>query len=284
MEQPYFSVQKRKRLNPIEFESPDGSRFVRIEGVPTYGIATIWDADILIWAASVLNDARARGQGVISPTLRTTPHALLKVLDRGISGRAYRELQAALLRLQSTSIFMSTRSSDRLVKVGFNWIDEWRIDEDPCSGRPRGVAITLSDRVFQSILAEKSLLTLDPEYLSLKGGIERALYRLVRKHAGWQRGGWLCRLEVLRNKIGSDSSAKEFGRMIRAIIQADQLPGYHVELVVTARGQPAVQCRLRGQAEHDEAVAIKQEHHERSLRNAERRRHAERVDRAMETR
>lgn len=284
MELPCFSVQKRKRLNPIEFESPDGSQFIRIEGIPTYGIATIWDADILIWAASVLNDARARGQGDVSPTLRTTPYELLKVLNRGASGRAYAELQAALLRLQSTSIFMSTRASGRLEKVGFNWIDGWRIEEDPCSGRPRGVAITLSDRVFQGILADKSLLTLDSEYLSLSGGIERALYRLARKHAGSQRQGWKCRLELLREKIGSESSAKEFGRMIRVIIKEDQLPEYRIESVILSSGQPGLHFYRREQAEHDRAVAIKQEHHERNLRIAERRRHADRVDRAMEKR
>ncbi|SFK48356.1 Replication initiator protein A [Sphingomonas sp. NFR04] len=279
-----LSVQKRKRVRPIQFESPDGSNSVRIEGIPTFGIATIWDADILIWAASMLNDARERGQGVVSPMLSTTPYELLKALGRGTGGKAYRELQAALVRLQSTSIFLSARASDRLVKIGFNWIDEWRVEEDPGSGRPLGVAITLSDRVFQSILAEKSLLTLDPAYLELSGGIELALYRVIRKHAGLQRGGWICRLELLRQKIGSESSAKEFGRMIREIVQADQLPGYQVELVCTASGQPALQCRLRGQAEHDAAVAIKQEHHERSLRIAERQRHMDRMDRAMEAR
>jgi plasmid replication initiation protein len=282
MEQPYFSVQKRKRIHPIEFESSDGLRAVRIEGIPSLGIATIWDADILIWAASIINDVRAKGGGNVSPTLRATPYDLLKAIGRDVSGKSYRELQAALSRLQSTSIFMSARSTDRLVKIGFNWIDEWRLDEDPCSGKPRGVAITLSDRVFQSILAENALLTVDPRYLSLSGGIERALYRVIRKHAGSQRSGWLCRLDLLRQKIGSESSPKEFGRIMRAIIKADKLPEYRINLVSTKSGQPALQCRLRGQAEHEESIAVRQEFLKRNLRNAERLHHAARVDRAME--
>src|SRR3546814_13147589 len=62
MERPFFSLQKRKRLKPIEYRSPDGEAWVKVEAMPAYGMATIWDADILIWAASVLN--RMKEQGV----------------------------------------------------------------------------------------------------------------------------------------------------------------------------------------------------------------------------
>ncbi|MEY4251077.1 MAG: hypothetical protein RJA87_2710, partial [Pseudomonadota bacterium] len=59
MERPFFSLQKRKRLKPIEYNSPDGEVWVKVEAVPAYGMATIWDADILIWAASTLNAMKA---------------------------------------------------------------------------------------------------------------------------------------------------------------------------------------------------------------------------------
>src|SRR3546814_13487909 len=55
MERPFFSLQKRKRLKPIEYRSPDGVAWVKVEAVPAYGMATIWEADILICAASVPN-------------------------------------------------------------------------------------------------------------------------------------------------------------------------------------------------------------------------------------
>ncbi|MGY6771431.1 replication initiator protein A, partial [Komagataeibacter sp. NFXK3] len=42
--------------------------------------------------------------------------------------------------------------------------------------------------------------------------LERALYRIARKHAGQQRGGWICRVEVLHEKTGSDAQPKEFNR------------------------------------------------------------------------
>ena len=61
MERPFFSLQKRKRVKPIEYTSPDGATWVKIEAIPAYGMATIWDADIIIWATSALNRMREQG-------------------------------------------------------------------------------------------------------------------------------------------------------------------------------------------------------------------------------
>ena len=61
MERPFFSLQKRKRVKPIEYTSPDGATWVKIEAIPAYGMATIWDADILIYCASMLADMARRG-------------------------------------------------------------------------------------------------------------------------------------------------------------------------------------------------------------------------------
>ena len=64
MERPFFSLAKTKRTSPIHYESGD----VRVEvfAVPEHGMATIWDADILIWAASQIVEAAnlAHGAGL----------------------------------------------------------------------------------------------------------------------------------------------------------------------------------------------------------------------------
>ena len=111
------------------------------------------------------------------------------------------------------------------------------------------MTLTLSDWVYEGIVNEKSLLTMHPDYFLLSGGLERALYRIARKHAGTQRGGWLCRVEVLRDKTGSDAQPKEFNRMLRRVIEADQLPDYTMETAETTDKSPAVLFRLRGEAE-----------------------------------
>ena len=50
MAYPFFSLGKSKRVKPIDFRA--GNVTIRVEGTQEHGIATIWDADILIWAAS----------------------------------------------------------------------------------------------------------------------------------------------------------------------------------------------------------------------------------------
>ena len=59
MAYPFFSLAKSKRLAPIDFRA--GAITIRVEAVPEHGMATIWDADVLIWAASQIVNARDAG-------------------------------------------------------------------------------------------------------------------------------------------------------------------------------------------------------------------------------
>src|SRR3546814_1133120 len=72
---PFFSLAKSRRTAPIDFRS--GSVTVQVVGADGHGIATIWDADVLIWAASQWMQARDVGL----PTSRrivTTPYEILR--------------------------------------------------------------------------------------------------------------------------------------------------------------------------------------------------------------
>src|SRR5690606_15268248 len=59
MAYPFFSLAKSHRLGPIGFAA--GNMATRVEAVAAHGMATIWDADILIWAASQIVEARDTG-------------------------------------------------------------------------------------------------------------------------------------------------------------------------------------------------------------------------------
>jgi len=255
---------------------------VRVQAIPDYGMATIWDADILIWAASTLNRMKQQGLNDLPRTLTTTPYDLLRAIKRSTGGRDYQELQAALLRLQTTSITTSIRATKRRQKAGFNWLDSWTFDTDADTEQPRGMTLTLSDWVYEGIVNEKSLLTMHPDYFLLSGGLERALYRIARKHVGSQQGGWLCRVEVLRDKTGSDAQPKEFNRMLRRVIEADQLPDYAMELAETTDRSPAVQFRRRGEAETLALAEKMRAEEERRARFDADRRRTEEVDARMD--
>ena len=59
MERPFFSLAKARRTTPILYEA--GGIRVEVYAVPEHGMATIWDADVLIWAASQIVEARDAG-------------------------------------------------------------------------------------------------------------------------------------------------------------------------------------------------------------------------------
>jgi plasmid replication initiation protein len=249
MERPFFSLSKRKRLKPIEYESPDGDVWVHVSGNPRFGIATIWDADILIWATSRLNQLRQSGANDIPRTIRTTSYDLLKAIRRDTGGKGYKELQAALERLQSTVIETSLRAPKRNKRAQFGWLDEWTLETDPNSGAPRGLTITLSNWVYEGLMAERSLLTLHPDYFTLAGGLERAIYRIARKHAGDQPEGWVCRVSLLHEKTGSESPLKQFAYLMKRIVAANDLPDYDLAFTTTKDRASAIRFVRRDAGE-----------------------------------
>ena len=261
MERPFFSLQKRKRLKPIEYRSGDGEVSVKVGAVPAYGMATIWDADILIWAASALNKLKADGRNDVPRSLKVTAYDLLRSIQRDTGGKGYADLKSALDRLTTTTIFTSIRAKKGRDRR-FSWLDGWEVEVDPITEKPIALKITLSDWVYEGIVNEKSVLTMHPDYFQLTGGLERAIYRIARKHAGDQDDGWTCRVTLLHEKTGSDSEPKEFGRMLRKIVEANELPEYDVAFTTTGDGSQAVRFirrsvveRVQIQAELDAEAA-----------------------------
>ena len=57
MAYPFFTLAKSNpRSRPIDFRA--GAVTIRVEAVPEHGMATIWDADVRIWAARQIVKAR----------------------------------------------------------------------------------------------------------------------------------------------------------------------------------------------------------------------------------
>ncbi len=223
---PFFSLAKSRRVKPIDFRMGDVS--IQVEATPEHGMATIWDADILIWAASQIVEARDRGRPT-SRLMATTPHAILTFIARGVSQRDYERLKAALDRLQSTTVATTIRQPLQRRRHRFSWINEWKERLDP-HGRPLGIEMILPDWFYAGVLDQALVLTIDRAYFDLTGGLERWLYRIVRKHGGRQRGGWSFDLAHLHLKSGVLSPRKQFAFALRDIVRRQPLPGYRLAL------------------------------------------------------
>ncbi|CAM5592546.1 Plasmid replication initiation protein OS=Sphingobium scionense OX=1404341 GN=GGQ90_004492 PE=4 SV=1 [Sphingobium scionense] len=222
MAYPFFSLSKSHRTAPIDFVAGDVS--IRVEAVPDHGMATIWDADILIWAASQIVEARDAGLRT-SRLMAATPYEILNFIGRGVGLRDYQRLKAALDRLQSTTIATSIRQPAEGRRHRFSWINEWQERTDR-NGRPAGIELIVPDWFYRAVLDDALVLTIDRAYFDLTGGLDRWLYRLVRKHGGKQRAGWRFDFRHLHQKSGSLSPFKRFAFELRDIIRRQPLPGY----------------------------------------------------------
>ncbi|RWH47163.1 MAG: replication protein [Mesorhizobium sp.] len=233
MAYPFFSLSKTHRVAPIDFCAGDIS--IRVEAVPDHGMATIWDADILIWAASQIIEARD-AQLRTSRLMAATPYEILTFVGRGTSLRDYQRLKAALDRLQSTTVCTSIRQPAEGRRHRFSWINEWQERTDR-QGRPAGIELIVPDWFYQAVLDDALVLTIDRAYFNLTGGIDRWLYRLVRKHGGRQQDGWRFDFRHLHQKSGSLSPFKRFAFELRDIIRRQPLPGYTLSLEVEIGGR-----------------------------------------------
>lgn len=232
MAYPFFSLAKSRRVVPIDFRA--GKIAIRVEAVPEHGMATIWDADVLIWAASQIVEARDGGLKT-SRLMAATPYEILTFVGRGTSVRDYDRLKAALDRLQSTTVMTSIRQSTDRRRHRFSWINEWKETAD-VHGRPRGLELILPDWFYAGVLDDALVLTIDRAYFDLTGGLERWLYRVVRKHGGSQKGGWSFDFVHLHAKSGSLSPLKHFAYDLREIVRRQTLPGYQLVIERGLRG------------------------------------------------
>jgi plasmid replication initiation protein len=227
MTYPFFSLAKSKRVVPIRFRS--GDIRVEVEGTVEHGIATIWDADILIWTTSQIVQARDAGLAT-SRRVAATPREILQFIRRGTSARDYERLKAALDRLQSTSVSTSIRQVTHRRLHRFSWINEWK-ELASKTGAPLGLELILPDWLYAAIVVPSRVLTIHPAYFDLTGGIERWLYRLVRKHVGSQPHGWRFDVPFLHRKSGSLARLSDFALDLRRIAERQALPGYHIGIV-----------------------------------------------------
>jgi plasmid replication initiation protein len=226
MERPFFSLSKNKRTTPIEYRV--GENYIRVTANEEHGLATIWDADILIWAASQLTEARERGLKT-SRFFRLSAYDLLKFIRRGTSGRDYERLKDAFRRLQSTSVETSIRQGKRKEHHQFSWLNEWKEVVDD-QGHSLGLEFVIPDWLYDGILNQRLILTIDPAYFDLTSGIERWLYRVVRKHGGKQKAGWSFTFRQLYEKSGSLARFSDFAIDLRKIGARQSIPEYWLSI------------------------------------------------------
>ena len=230
MEHPLFTLSTKPDTTAREYRS--GDTWLKISP-SNLGLATVHDRDILIYCISQCMARLNKGLKV-HRTLRFNAHDLLKVTNRQTSKEGYRLFSAALRRLQGTQIETNITTGGKEQWEVFSLIDSAKTIKETRDGRMQALEITLSNWVFNA-LHEKGgeILTISRDYFRLRKPLERRLYELARKCCG-QSAKWHFRVETLHKRTGSNSTLKEFRRMLKRIIEDNakhaHIPDYTFEL------------------------------------------------------
>lgn len=241
MEYPFLSLQK-KRTKPIEYRGK--GIYLSIDSDRRFSIATIWDWDLVIFAASHLNDAIEAGQQP-SPRIRFVPYDCLRQLGRSTGGKDYRELAQSIRRLRATLVITNIRGDDGAgEEQPFSWLMWYKIPKrytrsamtpeepegEPDPSRPWEIELPLW--LYNAILRQREILAVHPDYFKLTGGLERWLYRLARKAVPDKAEvpAIPFRMETLYERSGVIEPKRNFARRIRKMAENQPLPEYGLRI------------------------------------------------------
>ncbi|MCK9514243.1 MAG: replication initiator protein A [Pigmentiphaga sp.] len=249
-----FRLSKRdKRAGEmIRYDLPDG--FVEVTAGP-YGMASIWDYDLVLMMVSHLTEAMNRyreGRGE-KPGRTYRPHVsdILKFCRRGDGGKQSDEVENALDRLKGTTI-KSVRESPatngrraiREVKAE-GLISDYTVLSHTDTGKVASVEIEAPRWLYKEVTEGKrpDVLTVHPDYFLIDPGIGRFLYRLARRAAGKNEARWLFR--TIYERSGSAGEFKKFCFTVRKLIAANDLPEYDLA-EESGQAGPLLVMRYRG--------------------------------------
>jgi len=226
MNRPFFALSDKPRYEPMEYTSLETD--IAVSGAKPYGIATIKDADILMWIISQMIEKRDRGKP-IEQKIRFHAHNCLKGIFRKTGGSQYKQFEQALLRLATTSVVVTLKDSktgkDKGIKP-FHWLYFEGVYDD--KGRLSWVDAVLPTWIYQSII-KQDVLTIDKRYMLLDSNLDRYLYKIARVHVGdgtRNKGQWTLRMKALYKLVPTTQRFSDFARDVRGCVERDQLPEY----------------------------------------------------------
>ncbi|AWK15668.1 replication initiator protein A [Candidatus Fukatsuia symbiotica] len=224
MEHPFFAL---KGGDTRTREYVNGNTIIKVAPNAEYGMATIFDKDVWIYAISKLCQAMYKDQP-ISRTVCFTAYDLFVTTNRNKSGRSYKELEKALDRLAGTRITTNIQHSvDKREAIGFGLIDSWHVVEEQKGKQAVGmIEVTLPNWLYEAITRTK-LLKISQDYFRIRKAIDRRLYEIARKHCGSQHQFQIS-LEKLHIKTGSTRDLRKFRMDIKNLSKINDLPDYEI--------------------------------------------------------
>jgi plasmid replication initiation protein len=203
---PFCSTAKAKRVKGIRYVSADGKRWLEVTANYDYGMAKIWDFDILRFALSKAGEI-ALQVGYFPSSVEFSGYECLKALGRNPeSGSNLKWIKEGLRRLcltgYSGNIF---RENEKITEI-FTLIRANYTDQ---SGKLERIAITFDDRLVDSVRYSKGLLVINKALLREEAGIKKRLLELVTVSIG-KEISWTAGIERLQALCAHEGTLKRF--------------------------------------------------------------------------
>lgn len=225
MEFPIFALNSTD-TSIREYSNRTTGRKIRVIPSST-GSATIFDKDVLLFAASQIMEANRLGFPV-SRTISLDSFNFLQSTMRSTGGKAYADILNTLRRLKGTFLETDIPTNGKITTKSFGLIEDYEITRTTSKGLVSEVKVTLSEWYYEAILGYE-MLTLDKTYFLLGKSLERRFYELARKHCG-DKAYWKLGIDLLQEKSGSGRDIYNFKSEVKKIIKDDFLPEFHVAL------------------------------------------------------
>lgn len=226
MAYPFFALTKSAWKKPLYYKTDT----VSIEiGPGPRGVATIYDKEVLLYIASLLVEKMDAGQ-TVAQDFYFTANDLFQVTYVNNSARSYARLSDALERLQGTQIKTNIEAGGEGQTGFFSWLSEAQLlyaKTGDGEKRLKGVKVRLCDWLYRAILRDRRVLEYSREYFQL-GPIERRLYEVAR--SARESGSFQIGLDDLRQQLGYQNSLKHFRHAMKAIVEANAIPDYHIAM------------------------------------------------------
>lgn len=245
-----FGLGKKPRFEPIIYDLPGAK--ITVMGSTEYGIATIYDYDIVIYMISHLarqmNEIKFKVEkGETNPRLparrmHVSTSDMFKQLKIPDGGRQLDALLAKLKRLKGTTIEITTEDGNKRRDGAFSLIDDYIIDSQTNSGKLSEFYIGVPAWIYDGVVrvTAPTILTLSDNYMGLKSGYHKFLARIAKKSAG--ENCWDWSIEELHRRSGSNQPLRNFKVDLKKAIdklQQDPLPDYHIYYTETGKGRRA---------------------------------------------
>lgn len=207
---PFCSTAKTKRIHGIRYVSADGRRWLEVTANYDYGMAKIWDFDILRFALSKAGEV-ALMVGYFPHTVQFSGYECLKTLKRSDQGKNYKWLRDAINRLCLTGYKGNIFREDEKTTEVFTLI---QASYENKTDKMERIRFAFNERIIESVKLFKGLLAINPDVINEEAGIKKRLLELVTVSKG-KESAWRVGLERLQALCAHEGTLKEFKRRLK---------------------------------------------------------------------